>query len=164
LDPLLVGGEHAGDREHRVDHRGLAMVDVRDERDITDGCGGHRLELYGPPVTVPGRAGGTNPRWVIGAYDTQRPTRPGPGELDTRRRRRARRRVGRRIVPRQRRALQPPADPRRERRRPRLRGSGRTSRLSQARRRETNATMSRQPTRNKKRNPAPTNTKTVWTP
>ncbi len=36
-EPLgLVGGEHAGLAQHRVDQRGLAVVDVGDDRDVAD--------------------------------------------------------------------------------------------------------------------------------
>ena len=36
-EPLgLVGGEDAGLAQHRVDQRGLAVVDVRDDRDVAD--------------------------------------------------------------------------------------------------------------------------------
>ena len=43
---LLVRGERAGLVEHRVDERGLAVVDVRDDRDV-------------PEVRTGGRHGGT---------------------------------------------------------------------------------------------------------
>ena len=32
----LVRGEHAGLAQHGVDQRGLAVVDVRDDRDVAD--------------------------------------------------------------------------------------------------------------------------------
>ncbi len=32
----LVGGERAGLAQHRVDERGLAVVDVRDDRDVAE--------------------------------------------------------------------------------------------------------------------------------
>ena len=42
VDQLLVGVEHPGRSEHGVDQRGLAVVDVGDERDGTKGCGHYR--------------------------------------------------------------------------------------------------------------------------
>ena len=40
IDERLVGAEHAGGAQHRVDERGLPMVDVGDERDVSKAGGG----------------------------------------------------------------------------------------------------------------------------
>ncbi len=41
VDVGFMGREHAGGAQHGVDERGLAMVDVRDQRNIPEGGGGH---------------------------------------------------------------------------------------------------------------------------
>ncbi len=57
LHPLLVGGEHAGRGQHGVDQGGLAMVDMSDERDVTNRLGGHRHRCY--------RHAGDRGRWSV---------------------------------------------------------------------------------------------------
>ena len=50
LVDVLVGAEGAGLPEHRVDERGLAVVDVRDDRDVAEiGAAGHRSRVLTPP-------------------------------------------------------------------------------------------------------------------
>ena len=44
VDPRLVGGEDAGGAQHGIDEGGLAVVDVRDERDVAKGGGSHGLQ------------------------------------------------------------------------------------------------------------------------
>ena len=45
LGDLFVGAENAALAEHGVDQRGLAVVDVRNDSDVTDGGVGNHSEL-----------------------------------------------------------------------------------------------------------------------
>ena len=60
VDLLLVRGEHAGLAQHRVDQRGLAVVDVGDDGDVADvgagdlGHGEPREPSYQPRNSDPG--------------------------------------------------------------------------------------------------------------
>ena len=60
----LVRGERAGLPQHRVDERGLAVVDVRDDRDVAQVRGlhrqrfGHKGQLYGSWASGPASASG----------------------------------------------------------------------------------------------------------
>ncbi len=41
IDQSLVGTEHTGGAQHRIDEGGLPVVDMGDERDVTNGGGRH---------------------------------------------------------------------------------------------------------------------------
>jgi len=76
LFDALVVAEGAGLAEKLVDERGLAMVDVRDDRDITQG---HVLPLgYGAPLadTRPRRGFGRAPTGNDAMRQGQRKDRP----------------------------------------------------------------------------------------
>jgi uncharacterized repeat protein (TIGR01451 family) len=57
VDPGLVGPEHAGGDEHGVDQGGLAVVDVRDQSHIPNGCSRHGADGQPASFTVDVPAG-----------------------------------------------------------------------------------------------------------
>jgi hypothetical protein len=57
IDDGLVGGEGAGGTQQRVDESGLAVVDVRDERDIAIVLRGGHWALCSAGAVVWGKSG-----------------------------------------------------------------------------------------------------------
>ena len=94
----LVGRERAGLPEHRVDERGLAVVDVGDDRDVAQvvsGCCRHgesaRSVAGGDPGSLRARAGAARtrrpcPRPSAGRPSAPRASRPAAGRARPRRR------------------------------------------------------------------------------
>ena len=47
IDQSLVVGKHPGGAQHGIHQSGLAMVDVRDQRDVAKGSDGHESNMVG---------------------------------------------------------------------------------------------------------------------